>query len=53
MKSRFNYADFVATKSDGSEEILTKESFEHLMNRFALAKGFKALLNKVVIEERD
>jgi hypothetical protein len=53
MKSRFNYGDFIATKSDGSEEILTKESFEHLMNRFALVKGFKALLNKVVIEERD
>jgi hypothetical protein len=53
MKSRFNYGDFIAVKSDGSEEILNKESFEHLMNRFALEKGFKALLNKVVIEERD
>jgi hypothetical protein len=53
MKSRFNYADFVATKSDGSEEVLNKERFDYLMNRFALSKGFKTLLNKVVIEERD
>jgi hypothetical protein len=51
-KSRFKNAEFYLIKKDGSEEVLTKEKYNTIMNRFANQKRFKPFLNKVILHER-
>jgi hypothetical protein len=52
MKKRFNNAQISIIKNDGSEEIVNKETYKALMDRFAKFKGFKPFLNKIMIRER-
>ena len=51
-KKRFDNAEVILIKKDGSEEVMNKESYKGLMDRFAKSKGFKPFLNKIVIHER-
>jgi hypothetical protein len=51
-KKRFDNAEVILIKKDGSEEVMNKESYKALMDRFAKSKGFKNFINKIVIHER-
>ena len=52
MKRRFNDTEIILIKNDGTEEIMNKESYKNLMDRFAKFNGFKPLLNKFIAHER-
>jgi hypothetical protein len=51
-KKRFDNAEVILIKKDGSEEVMNKESYKGLMDRFAKSKGFKNFINKVMVHER-
>jgi len=52
MKTRFQNQDFYMIKNDDTEELLTKEKYDDLMERFADSKKFMTLLDRTMIHDR-
>jgi len=52
FSKRFNYSQISGEKLDGTEIYFTKETYQSLMDRFAVYRQFKKFLNKQMIHER-